>query len=697
MSKNQFCNPLKATPFLRLVIPLAAGICLQIHCAVSWPYWVGVALLLLAGLYAWRLLPPARQYVLNGWRGMLLYLLLFCAGGLLVPLKDIRRQPGYFGNRLQSADTLLVTLQEPLQERARSDKTVAAVEAVLLNDRLIAVQGNLLLYLQRDTTNRVLQCGDRVWICGTRQPVSNSGNPGAFDYRRYCANRQVFHQAYIRAGHWKKASRQHGHFIAKWLLQARAWCLHTLQRYMGEGPESALAAALLIGYRYDLDRDMVQAYTNAGVVHIIAISGMHLALIYGSLIWLLQWLPPRRLANLLKAAIIISILWGFALVTGAAASILRAAVMFSVLAIGQFVLDRYTNMYNSLAASAFLLLCYDPWLLLDAGFQLSYLAVLSLLLCYRPLYDLWHIPNKWLNKLWAAVALTLAAQLFTLPVCLYYFHQFPNLFLPANLLIVALSTIILYGLILLLLLAPIPVAAHYTGIAARGMITAMNRMVSFIEGLPYAVTDNIYLPLYGAICAYVMMGALAAAWLAKWKGGCWLALCAALCWAVMDVGARLQIQQRRQVIIYNVPGYTAIDILKGHAVQFAGDTAVPRTPALRQRYLQPARLINRSREHDIECFTKKGAFISLGSKRLVVVDSSWHACRPVKKIQVDYILLSHRPKLAISQLKDMFTCKMIIFDASNPFWQIQRWKNDCSALTLRCFSVPDQGAYLINF
>ncbi len=688
---------MKATPFLRLIVPLAVGICIQLHCPVTLGCWTGLALLLLAGLYAWRWLPPGRQYVLSAWRSTLLYLLVLCAGGLLVPLKDIRRQPAYFGNRLQGNDTLLVTLQEPLQERARSHKAIAAVKAVLYKGDLIAVQGNLLLYLQRDAANRALQCGDMLWICGTLRPVGNSGNPGAFDYRRYCANRQLFHQVYINTGHWKKSDRQNGHFLDKCLLQARGWCLHTLQRYMGAGPEAALAAALLIGYRYDLDRDMVQAYTNAGVVHIIAISGMHLALIYTSLIWLLRWCPPSRFANLAKAAIIISILWGFALITGGAASILRAAVMFTALAIGQFVLDRHTNIYNTLAASAFLLLCYDPWLLLDAGFQLSYLAVLSLLLCYWPLYSLWFPAGKWLNKLWGVVALTLAAQLFTLPVCLFYFHQFPNLFLPANLLIVALSTIILYGLILLLLLAPLPMAAHYTGIAARRLVIVMNNIVSFIEDLPYAVTDNIHMPLYATICAYVMMGALAAVWLAKWKKGWLLALCAMACWAVTDAVARLQALQRRQVIIYNIPAYTAVDVLTGYAAQFVGDTTVLHTTALRQRYLQPARLLYRASEGDARGVTRKGAFISLGTKRLVVIDNTWHARRPAKKIQVDYILLSHHPKLTISQLKDMFTCKMIIFDASSPFWQIQRWKNDCSALTLRCFSVPDQGAYLINF
>lgn len=647
-------------------------------------------------MQVWAFLPVGKQYVLNRLRGILVYCLLLGSGGLLVAVKDVRHHPRYVGNMLQGEDSLLVRLQEPLQERPRSWRSIAAIEALLRNGRRIPVKGRTLLYFQKDSTAAALQCGDAVLLCATLRAVGNTGNPGAFDYRQYCAGRQVFHQAYVRSGHWKISGLRNG-ITDRCLLQARAWCIHTLQQYLGRGQASALAAALLIGYRYDLDRDMVQAYTSAGVVHIIAISGMHLALIYATLLWLLQWWPAHRFSNIVKAAIVISLLWAFACITGAAASILRAAVMFTAIAIGQLVLNRYTSTYNTLAASAFLLLCYDPWLLLDAGFQLSYLAVLGILLCYRPLYNLWVIRNQWISRCWAAMAVTLAAQVFTLPVCLYYFHQFPNFFLPANLLIVTLSTIILYGLILLLLLSPLPLAAHYAGVAVTWLISCMNRLVLFIERLPYAVTENIPMPLYATVCAYVIIAALVGVWLARWKRGWQLALYAALLWAALHARAAVLAGSRRQLVVYNVPGYTAMDAVVGRYCRFAGDTALLHNAALYKRYLQPARLLYGAREAALPALQQHGPFFSAGRKRLVVVDSTWTACTPAKKFCTDYILLSHHPRLSIMQLRDMFDFKMIIFDASNPFWQIQQWKSECSALTLRCFSVPDQGAYLINF
>ena len=693
---------MSTTPFLRLFIAFSIGIGLQLWVSFHWQFAAGLVLLSLTGMMVIKLFSIGRQYVLRSLRSACLYLLICCSGGLLVWLKDARRQPDHFGKLLYSKDSLLVNLQEPLQEKARSLKTVAEVYALIRNGKALRANGKLLLYFQRDTAAMKLTCGDMVLICGELRPVSSSGNPGAFDYRQYCAAKQIFHQAFIRAGYWKRSSLQAGGLSARCLLPARNWCIHTLQRYLGKGPESALAAALLIGYRYDLDKDMVQAYTNAGVVHIIAISGMHLALIYSSLLWLLQWWPAHRYSGLIKMLLICVLLWGFTLLAGAAASILRAAVMFTVIAAGELLLRRFTNIYNTLAASAFLLLCYDPWLLLDAGFQLSYMAVLGILLCYRPLYELWYIPWWWLDKLWQAAAVSLAAQALTLPVCLYYFHQFPNLFLPANLLIVALSTIILYGLILLLLLSPFPIAAYYTGVVLRYLIGRMNQLAVFIESLPYAVTNHIYMPLYATVFAYMMMTALLVLWLGRWRPGMIIALALGLCWSGVYTADVILAQERRMMIVYNVPGYTAVDIIRERRLQFAGDTALLHNKALTERYLQPSRQQYLLKgDKSLQGFEILGGigrgFMCTGTKRLVIVDSTWRPFVPLKKFHTDYLLLSHRPKLSIMQLKDMFVFKMIIFDASNPLWQIQQWKNDCSALTLRCFSVPDQGAYLINF
>ncbi|SEW12892.1 competence protein ComEC [Chitinophaga sp. YR573] len=668
---------LKRAPFVRLILPFSVGIVLQSYmpllpvvlwgtCCLS-----GIILLALSRLALWV------QFTYGWIKGVVIHLLVIAVGCLVMSYADIRHSGHYFASFLRSSDLLLVTVQEPLQEKPRSYKTVVRVDGIVRGDSLLPAKGNLLVYLEKEGV--ALECGNQLLLCNKLREIQSSGNPDGFDYRQYCVAQQIYQQVYLREGEWKLVLNNR-------TGRVRDYCLRILKQYIGE-PEAGLAAALLIGYRYDLDKAMVQDYTNTGIVHIIAISGMHLALIYGSLLWLLQWLPSK----ILKAGIILFFLWAFTWLTGASASVLRATVMFSFITAGRFVLDRHTNIYNTLMASAFLLLCYNPYLLTDVGFQLSYLAVLSILICYRPIYQLLFVRNRWLDKIWEAIALTLSAQVFTLPVCLYYFQQFPLYFLPANLLAVPLSTVILYGEILLLI---IPV--HFTGTILKWLMYYMNTSVAWIGHLPGALITEIHITLYGTFCCYGIIAGLLAWWLCQWPRGLILALLSCLLWAAWDMADNLQAQWQRKLIVYNIPAHTAVDVIYGRSVQFLGD----KTDAIRDKLVSSCLQTARASFKITRSCQYSSGYISLGDKRLLVIDSSQRYL-PVsaegKKLQTDYLLLSHNPHVDIKQLDSLYGIGMLIFDASNTSKNIRKWKSDCYALTLRFFSVPDQGAYVVNF
>lgn len=221
-----------------------------------------------------------------------------------------------------------------------------------------------------------------------------------------------------------------------------------------------IAEALLIGHTNDLDKDLVQAYSNTGVVHIIAISGMHLALIYGLLVWLFARIPLVNKSKIAQVVLILCCLWLFSLLTGAASSVLRSAVMFTFIAVGKN-LSKQSSIYNSLAASAFVMLCYNPYFLWDVGFQLSYLAVIGIIIFQKSIYKWVYIKNKWVNKIWQLMAVSLPAQVLTFPVCIYYFHQFPNLFLITNIIAVPLSGVILFAEIGLVAFSWVPLLGNY--------------------------------------------------------------------------------------------------------------------------------------------------------------------------------------------------------------------------------------------
>lgn len=696
-----FVTFFKRAPFLRLILSLSAGIFLQLYIPVN-----PLILLAAAGLPGMTLLIfkklPLRTQFQYGWmRGLALQLLVVCSGCLLVYQSDTRHGSYYFDSLAKPGDLLVVAISEPLQERTRSYKTVVQVRDIIRHNIRIPARGKLLVYLTIDSVAAKLEYGDRLLIPSRATPVQYSGNPGSFDYRSYCATQQIYRQAFLKTGEWRLLQGREENSYMRPILQCRNYCLRTLHEYIG-GRESGLAAALLIGYRYDLDRDMVQDYTDTGIVHIIAISGMHLALIYGGLLWILRWWPRHRFSESMKGALIILLLWAFTLLTGGAASVLRATVMFTFITAGKFMLNRYTNIYNTLAASAFLLLCYEPRLLMDAGFQLSYLAVLSIIICYRRMYYLWQSSNKWLDKLWDMIALTLSAQILTLPVCLYYFHQFPVFFLPANMLAVPLSTIVLYGEIVLLLLGGAPVLAHGTGLILQLTIQWMNNVISWIAHLPGALIAGIGIDVGGLICLYICTAGLLAWWLQQWRQGLLVALAGATIWSIGTMYARIDEQYQHKLVVYNISGHTVIDVISGHRATTTGDAEVLLSDLLFKRYIQPAHNfygVNQMKHGDVTGGdTLQGLdILSVGQKRLVIVDSALPRIDLQKKLRTDYLLLSHNPHVDIRQLERMFDVGCYIFDASSRLRNIEQWKSDCYMLTLRFFSVPDQGAYVVNF
>ena len=278
-----------------------------------------------------------------------------------------------------------------------------------------------------------MKYGDFVLINKSLQQIKNGGNPGSFDYQRYASFQQVYHQVFLKKGECTILKQKDAGLFMQFIFALRSNTVHILQKYFGDDKKIlGISEALLIGFKEDLDKDLVQAYSNTGVVHIIAISGLHLGLIYLVLSWLFKRAPFVRRSLPAQAVLILSCLWLFALLTGASASVLRSAVMFTCIVAGKTI-QRQSSVYNALAVSAFILLCYNPYFLWDVGFQLSYLAIIGILWLQQPIYRLIYVKNLLIDKIWQMASVTLAAQLTAFPICIYYFHQFPNLFLIANL------------------------------------------------------------------------------------------------------------------------------------------------------------------------------------------------------------------------------------------------------------------------
>ena len=253
-----------------------------------------------------------------------------------------------------------------------------------------------------------------------------------------------------------------------------------------DGSEFAVVAALTLGYTDSLAPDIYKLYSHTGAVHILSVSGLHVGIVYGAIMFLLKFLGRTRRQIILKTIISILFIWAYAIITGLSPAVMRAAMMMSVVAFGT-CLQRRPQLYNTVLASAFILLVFNPNLLYNIGFQLSYSAVLSIAAFQKTINRLWNPANKLLKTFWSLTSVSLAAQLGTAPISIYYFSQFPNYFLLTNYAAIPLSTGIIYLAILLLFASFIPVAAGWVGFVLKWTTWLMNKALEIIVMLPGSI------------------------------------------------------------------------------------------------------------------------------------------------------------------------------------------------------------------
>jgi competence protein ComEC len=684
-------HPFTKTPALRLLLPFMTGVLVQWYQPFSLSVLITGGLLLLFIALLYQALPLTRKYQFAAANGILIGLLMAFIGAGVLHNSDIRNHKDWFGHHLSGRQALLLTLEEPLVEKPASWKAIASVKEVYHNGEAQPAEGKLIIYFKKDSLPQGLGYGTRLVVAKPVQSIKHSGNPGAFDYSRYSLFQGITHQVYLVPTDYRVLPQKEVRVLKPFLFNSRRAVLDVLQTYISGDKERGLAQALLIGYKDDLDKSLLRSYSNTGVVHVIAISGLHVGLIY----WLLLGLtrPLKRKGLLwMRLLVLLAGLWGFGLLAGAGASVMRSVVMFSFLAAAD-VLDRRASVYNTLALSALLLLCYQPFWLWDIGFQLSYAAVFSILVFYRPISGLIYFPNKAMAALWKMNAVTLSAQVFTTPLVLYHFHQFPNLFVLTNLLAVPLSSLILLGELLLCALAFLPSVANLLGQLLTGMIRYMNTYVEQMDGVSFAVWSGISLSAVQTIMLTACTAAVSVYLLHEKKRALPLAFGCAACFLLLRSYSFVQANRQQKLIVYQVPKHRAIDIMEGRHYYFLGDATVQQDLQLRNYHLQPSRILHRVEEvavpKDLHSFRWQG-------KQVLIIDTTLRLKRDIIARPIDLLILSGSPKLYMHTLVRTFQPKQVVADASVPRWKATLWKRDCDSLRIPFHDVSDKGAFVMT-
>ena len=583
----------------------------------------------------------------------------------------------------------MLRIDEPIDSMAKNFRLKCSVKYVVQKNVHKPVVGSLIVYIEHNAQQ--LSMGDFIFINKSIHRIQNNGNPGSFNYKQYQAFQQIYHQVYLKKEECIKLNYHDANYLNDFIFSFQQSVVKNFQLFISHDKQTlGIAEALFIGYKKDLDQDIVQAYSNTGIVHIIAISGLHLGLLYIGINSLFNLIPNFKKSNWIKAISIMIFLWIFSFITGASASVLRSAVMFTCVIIGK-ALHRKATVYNSLAASAFLMLLYNPYFLWDVGFQLSYLAIIGIVWLQKPIQRSIFFKNKISRKIWEMISITIAAQIITFPICIYYFHQFPNYFLIANLICVPLSTIILFAEILLMIISPFNLLANTVGACCFILIKQMNQFVLFVNQLPFSTIKNIAVDIFSTILLYIFIIVCINSIINKNKNGLIFSLFISAFFIVYNSYGKIKDQQQKKIIMYNTPHRMAIDFIFSNQYVYLGDKNIHENKMLQQ---------SRQYFHAYHPIFLKNDWVNqrieFNNKKIMIIDSTFRIERLNQSKTVDILIISNFKNKELKEILSLIHTQLIIFDAANSLWKIAKWKKECSALHLQCFSIPEEGAIICD-
>jgi len=441
-------------------------------------------------------------------------------------------------------------LDEPTEAKGRW-KVTGEIMGAHCDSVFNACRGIVALTIERDTTSaELLHVDDVLIVKCTPHVLDAPQNPLEFNYAEYLRTQDVWTQAYVKRTDWNLCDSLREPSLRGTFIRWRELLLQRLAQEPIEQRELGVLSALILGKASAIDREVMQNYARAGVVHVLAVSGMHVALIYMLLKPLFERLWGRSKAKRLKTVIPVLLLWLYAAMTGFSPSVLRAAWMFSFVIVADNFGLRNT-IFNTMAASALLLLLVDPMVAFSMGFMLSYLAVIGIAAIHPALHRLYYFDSRIMKWLWELTSISVSAQLATLPLTLYLFHQFPTWFMITNAMVIPLSTIVLYlALAYFVLVAFAPLASFIAGLV--GLLTRiMNDLMEWSAHWPFALIEGVYWEPWEAwLCAGCIVAWCVCA-LARNKRALFIAVGMHVCWLSGGFIARFQQNSKDEICIHS--------------------------------------------------------------------------------------------------------------------------------------------------
>lgn len=691
-------------PFIRLSIALIAGILAHNSFLNDCSSPIVYAMILAAiasSAISWKVGFYSFRHV----NGILLILLFFRIGSELTHRQYHQKTQSHYVNlnavNLQGFSGQIIST---INNRTNHDRYVLSLTNVLSQDSLINVHGIIHLYVRKDTSDMLLNYGDMLVVKGSFFEVSVPGNPSEFHYKQYLSRQNIYSHAFVRTSDIKVYDSDPPNLLFKYAYIFQGLALNIIDKNIPDARENGIAKALLLGIKDHLDNEVKRSYSAAGAMHVLAVSGLHVGVIYLFLQYLFGPLRATSTGRKVFGFLSILIIWAYATITGLSPSVLRAATMFSIMALSNMQ-ARTGNIYNTLGVAAFILLLFDPHLIYSVGFQLSFAAVFGIVYLQPKLYRLFDFHFWIVDKAWAITCVSIAAQVATFPISAFYFHQFPTYFLISNLVVIPAATVMLLGGILMLIVDFVSSSlGFFIGKILSKFIWLINEAIGLVESLPNSLLDWIYMDQLGLTMSYAII--LSLFWGIHHKSFNTLLIS-----VILLIGfymARLtkveKQSQKELIILYEMSNELAIDHIAGHQSTLYATHI--KDIELLSFQIDPYRLasgLRPIREHiqaigQSRCFKKNSFYTAgaLGGVKILIIDSSTFHLDFSQPIDTDLLVIENESVKSLAWLNSKFHYKYLILGNKNSTFFIRKIKKQAQQLNQKAHALKQDGAFSLT-
>ena len=678
---------LQKTPFFRLFIAFTAGILFQFFIGFNACFFfvctLTSACLIIADFFIEKSIFRWRWVFGTGF-----FLLLFSVGLYGTKKASNKTDFDYFDEeRLYFCEII----DAPV-EKAKS--VLCKVRLISTIDNASDLNNNMIIYLPKDSASLLLNINDRLFICARFLTPSTLGNPNEFDYGKYLKYKGIAATAYVSDRNWKRLNDKPIYSIRYFSNVCKKRVLSICKELGIAGDEFAVLAALTLGHKDELTSEIKESFSGSGAMHLLAVSGLHVGVIFMVFNVMLGFLDRTRKTKILKTILIIIFLWQYAFIVGLPPSAVRASIMLSL---GSFaiILKRKSQTYNTIFATAFFMLLYNPYYIFDIGFQLSYVAVLSIVYFHSKLIALLTIKNKFLKYCWSSLCISLAAQLGTTPICLFYFNLFPNYFWLTNMIIVPLASVIIYSFIALFFLHWIPYLNVILATLLTWTVKIGNYSVDFIYHLPYSVMNSVWLEKHQVFLMFLIIIAFSAGFVYR-KYNMFVAGCAfTILFLCVNIFFHYQtISGKDKLIVSAIRKDSGILLIKRNESYVLTNNILEEHRAM--SYFRMRNRIEKPQPVD-ESFNwfDEDNFISFSGKKILVLsDNIFKNKMTDNQLYIDYLILTSNTTISIQELQKFVLPKKVIVDLSYYDRNINKIKEECYNLGIECFVIKESGAFI---